>query len=179
MNRKQIINIHLILATFFAPLLLIIGISGGLYLVGIKGEIKQQIIYQDSNQEFDFASKDRLQQIQHFLKKQKINYDFEYAVNDWNYAKTRPTSKEYYVFKLDNELLTVTKHSPNFIASLVELHKGHGPKLFRILQILLAIALFFILLSGISLALLSANYKNRTIYISALSSLFFVLIILL
>ena len=38
MSRKLLINIHLYLAAFFAPMVILMAISGGLYLVGIKGE---------------------------------------------------------------------------------------------------------------------------------------------
>ena len=44
MNRKLLITIHMYLAAFFAPAVLLVAISGGLYLIGVKGEVEQETI---------------------------------------------------------------------------------------------------------------------------------------
>jgi hypothetical protein len=45
MDRKLLITIHMYLAAFFAPAVLLVAISGGLYLAGVKGNVEQETIY--------------------------------------------------------------------------------------------------------------------------------------
>ena len=45
MDRKLIITVHMYLSAFFAPAVLLVAVSGGLYLAGIKGEVEHEIIY--------------------------------------------------------------------------------------------------------------------------------------
>jgi uncharacterized iron-regulated membrane protein len=40
-SRKTLVTIHLYLAAFFAPILLIMAVSGGLYLLDIKGSMEK------------------------------------------------------------------------------------------------------------------------------------------
>ena len=89
--------------------------------------------------------------IRSFLKEQKIQYEFEYVRGNANFAMTRPTSKPYYSFQLKNNQVTVTNNIPNLVASIIELHKGHGPTLFKTFQKLMAIGLFLILISSLLL----------------------------
>ena len=56
MDRKLLITIHMYLAAFFAPAVLLVAISGGLYLVGVKGEVKQERIYSSSTTTIDVKS---------------------------------------------------------------------------------------------------------------------------
>ena len=60
MNRKLIITIHLALAAFFTPILLIVGISGGLYLIGEKGEMASETLYKGEMGSFTFKTKVRI-----------------------------------------------------------------------------------------------------------------------
>ena len=41
MSRKTLMTIHLYLAAFFTPMLLIMAVSGGLYLLDIKGNMEK------------------------------------------------------------------------------------------------------------------------------------------
>lgn len=178
MSRKLIVTIHLALAAFFTPILMIMGISGGLYLIGEKGKIDNERIYQGELSGFNFRSKNREEQVRQFIQAHNIKVEFEYLRGGSNFAITRPTSKQHLLFELKNRQLIVTKKSPNFIASIIELHKGHGPKMFKTYQKIMAIGLFLILLSGLYLGLTSRLYRYKTIAISGLgfaTFLFFVL----
>ena len=44
------------LAAFFTPAVLLVAISGGLYLLGIKGDVEQASIYQTANSKIDTQS---------------------------------------------------------------------------------------------------------------------------
>ncbi len=166
MSRKSIITLHLALAAFFAPVLLVTGISGGLYLVEVKGSVEKQVLFEGELADFDFSSGNRMQSVQSFINNHNIDHDFEYLKGNSSTLVTRPTSKTHLSFEVKNNQLTVTKRSPNLIASIIELHKGHGPRLFKTFQKLMAIALFLILVSGLYLGLSSKAYVRRTLLIS-------------
>jgi len=178
MPRKQIITLHLTLAAFFAPMLIITGLSGGLYLFGQKGSVVKEIIYQKEQSDFNFSATDMEKQIRQFIQSKNIEHQFEYVKGNGNTYFTRPTSKKHLVFSTKDNQLIVTKQTPDFIKSIVELHKGHGPTAFKALQKFLAFGLFLILISGLYLGLTSPLYKNKTIFISGLGSLLFLFLAL-
>jgi len=176
MSRKQIVTLHLALAAFFAPLLIITGLSGGLYLFGEKGEVVKEVIYQEPISDFDFATQDMQQQIRQFIQNNNIEHEFEYVKGSGNTYYTRPTSKQHLVFSAKDDLLIVTKQTPNFVKSIVELHKGHGPTAFKVLQKIMSFGLMLILISGLFLGLTSPLYKTKTLYISGIGGLVFILL---
>jgi len=44
MNRKLLVSLHLYFAAFFTPLILLVAITGGLYLFGIKGTVERTVV---------------------------------------------------------------------------------------------------------------------------------------
>ena len=44
MKRSLLVKLHLYAAAFLAPAFLFLAISGGLYLVGVKGSVKQAFV---------------------------------------------------------------------------------------------------------------------------------------
>jgi hypothetical protein len=171
MSRKLLISIHLILAAFFAPILIIIGVSGGLYLFGEKGHVEKQEIYKGTSAEFDFSNKDKAGEIRRFIEANNIEHEFEYAKGGANFVITRPTSKQHLSFQLENNQLVVTQRTPSLIATIVELHKGHGPGLFKTFQKLTALGLFLIIISGLYLGITSPLLRNKTVAITGLGFL--------
>jgi len=178
MTRKQIVTLHLALAAFFAPMLIITGLSGGLYLFGEKGSVVKEVIYKKVQGDFNFSSKDMEKEIRQFILSNQIEHDFEYVKGSGTVYVTRPTSKQHLVFSGEDNQLTVIKQTPDFNKSIVELHKGHGPRAFKTLQKFMAFGLFLILISGLFLGLTSPLYKNKTIFISGLGSLLFLFLAL-
>ena len=43
MDRKLLITLHLYLSAFFAPAVILVAVSGGLYLLGVKGNVAMEI----------------------------------------------------------------------------------------------------------------------------------------
>lgn len=76
---------------------------------------------------------------------------------------TRPTSRTYYQLKQTSDGIEVARMEPSLQAAMMELHKGHGPGLFKWLGKLLAVALVFIMLSGLWLGLQSPLLKMKTV----------------
>ncbi|MCW8878117.1 MAG: PepSY domain-containing protein, partial [Kangiellaceae bacterium] len=58
MSRKLLINIHLYLASFMAPILIMIAVSGGLYLMGFKGSVESSSVYKGTLEEFNQNAED-------------------------------------------------------------------------------------------------------------------------
>ena len=75
---------------------------------------------------------------------------------------TRPTSREHYEIVVSGEGLNINKNSPSLQKSLVELHKGHGPRLFKTAQKFMAGGLLLVLLTGAWLGLSSRILRTRT-----------------
>ena len=178
MFRKTIITLHLVLAAFFAPILIITGLSGGLYLLSEKGNVEQQEIYRGEMAGLELGSNEVENQIRQFILTQNIDHEFEYIKGNNKLAYTRPTSKQHLLFQLKDEQLVVTKRTPDLVASIIELHKGHGPRAFKTFQKFMALGLLLILLSGLYLGLTSPLYKYRTIFISGLGVALFVFLAL-
>ncbi len=178
MSRKAIITLHLALAAFFSPILLMVGLSGGLYLIGEKGSFEQQEIYRGEIADFNLATKDTESQIRAFIQSHNIDHEFEYIKGNGKQSVTRPTSKQHLLFKIKGKQLIVTQRTPNFVASIVELHKGHGPRAFKTFQNFMAVGLLLILLSGLYLGLTSPMFKYKTLYISGLGGALFLFLAL-
>ena len=62
--------------------------------------------------------------------------------------------------------MEISKGTPDFLAAMVELHKGHGPVLFKWLEKIFGICLVLISLSGFLLGLLSPVFKTKTLALS-------------
>jgi esterase/lipase len=56
---------------------------------------------------------------------------------------------------------------------MMELHKGHGPKLFKTYQKLVALALIGVVLGGFMVGLLAKAYRRKTIVATVLGLLAF------
>ena len=163
LQRSFWIKAHLIAAAFFTPALILIAISGGLYLLGIKGEVTQTPIAVPADQHIDPDSPSLEADVADLLRTLNADADFEYLKIDGNTLITRPTSEPYYEITLTAEGMTVTHNRPSLQKTMIELHKGHGPLMFKDFQKAMAAALLFILLSGTWLGLSSKGLQLTTV----------------
>ncbi|MEH6592599.1 MAG: PepSY-associated TM helix domain-containing protein [Halioglobus sp.] len=178
MVRKTLITVHMYLAAFFAPAVLLVAISGGLYLVGVKGNVELDSIY-SSDLVLDGKSSSLKADVDKLLNAAGASdYRFEYisVKNDTLY--TRPTSAEHYVIKLGSAGLEVLHARPNLQSRMIELHKGHGPKAFKTFQKLFAIGLVCIIASGLWLGLSAAKLRRSTLLTAGAGAVVFALLLL-
>jgi hypothetical protein len=68
----------------------------------------------------------------------------------------------------------VLERTPSVLRALIELHKGHGPKLFVWMQKVMALALLLILLSGLVLGYLSPVLRSKTLFTSTIGLIVFI-----
>ncbi|WP_026148041.1 PepSY-associated TM helix domain-containing protein [Robiginitomaculum antarcticum] len=171
MTRKLLIQIHLILAAFMAPAFILAAISGGLYLLDIKGNTSQEPITVPAGFTLDFQSPTIKDDVKAFLESQGHMDKFQYIKDRGDVIQTRPTSRAYYQLELDDGVMTASYRDPNFQASMMELHKGHGPVAFKWYQKFVALALLFVVLSGLWMGLWSKPLRKRTLWVTSLGTL--------
>src|SRR6056297_2940421 len=98
MNRRLFITIHLYLSSFFAAAILLVAISGGLYLLGVKGEVTESVVSslpKEGRGPLEALSK---ADVQGLLAEAGVEgFDFDYVRQSGKRAYTRPTSREHYL----------------------------------------------------------------------------------
>lgn len=179
MDRKLLITIHMYLAAFFAPAVLLVAISGGLYLAGIKGKVEQETIYSSSSVILDTKSASLHTDVAALLATAGVtSYNFEYVKVKGPILYTRPTSSEHYIIKPNDGGLEVIHATPNLQSRMIELHKGHGPSAFKTFQKVFAAGLVFILLSGLWLGISAARLRRSTLLTATAGAVVFALLLL-
>jgi hypothetical protein len=163
MNRALFVTIHMYLSAFFAPFVLLVSISGGLYLIGVKGSVEQQPVYQTGDIAIDTKSDSLKADVDALLAAAGVSdYSYEYVKVKGATLYTRPTSRQHYVIKLGEEV-EVIKAQPSLQAALMEMHMGHGPTTFKTFQKVFALGLLLVIASGIWLGLSAARLRQRTL----------------
>ncbi len=159
-TRSLFLFSHLAIGCYFLPLMLIMPLSGALHIWGVAEDqekteaFRVEAIVPATDQESFFREQ---------FKKQSIDFDFEYIKSSKSDFIFRPTSRTHYVATQEGSQLIFTKVTPNLNRRLMELHKGHGPQLMRRLEMIFGIALIFVALSGVWLAVSSKGYRKVTL----------------
>lgn len=169
------IKFHLIAASFFSLVLLLMAISGGGYLLDFKGETTATVIPSDTIQ-LDFQAETLEQDVRNAFVSLGIDHDFEYLRTGGASTVTRPTSRTYYEFSRAGSGVKLTRHEPDLQKVLVELHKGHGPQLFKTFQKFMAAGLVFVLLTGLWLGISSKGLRVQTAISAGAGLVVFVLL---
>ncbi|MFT4519332.1 MAG: hypothetical protein ACI9JM_001728 [Halioglobus sp.] len=160
MDRKLLVTIHMYLAAFFAPAVLLVAISGGLYLAGFKGSVDEEFVY-SSNAIIDSKSSSLQTDVAELLVDAGVkSYNFEYVKVSGENLYTRPTSSDHYVIKPNDSGVEVIHARPSLQSRMIELHKGHGPSAFKTFQTAFALGLIFIIFSGLWLGFSAAKLRR-------------------
>lgn len=166
MNRTLFVTIHMYLSAFFAPFVLLVSISGGLYLLGVKGSVQEQSVYLSADNAINSQSETLKADVDALLLVAGVsNYDYEYVKVKGSTLYTRPTSRQHYVIELGDEV-EVMQAQPSLQNALVELHKGHGPTAFKTFQKFFALGLILIIVSGLWLGISARRLRARTLLTS-------------
>ena len=145
--------------------------------MGVKGAQSESSVYLGSLSELDFKSKNIEGEVRTFFQNQQLNQDFEYIKRAGKSLITRPTSKTYYRIDINkNSQLQVSEIQPNIVKRLIELHKGHGPRVFKTFQKVAAFGLIFIIISGLMLGLTSNKLRLATASLSLSGLMLFFLL---
>lgn len=174
--RKFLLNTHLYIAAFVAPVFILLGLSGGLYLIDIKGEVTRTPVELRANATLDFESDTLEADVSALLQAQGISHRFESVAKGRGGLQTRPTSRTSYQFRYQDDELIATRITPDFPKVMIELHKGHGSSLFKLYQKLVAIALILTVLSGVWMGLASKVLRKKTALTSVVGLVVFILL---
>jgi hypothetical protein len=179
MDRKLLITIHMYLAAFFTPAVLLVSISGGLYLAGIKGKVEQETIYSSNHTTIDAKSTSLYTDVSTLLADAGVeSYSYEYVKVSGANLYTRPTSSDHYIIKLNEGGVEVIHARPSLQSRMIELHKGHGPSAFKTFQKAFAVGLIFIILSGLWLGISAARLRRSTLMTATAGAVVFALLLL-
>jgi len=161
MKRSLLLNIHLILSSLFIPFLLVIPLSGSLYLLGIKGEVtKTQILQLEGSVPASVTDKEIY--FRTLFSDKKIDFDFEYIKETPAELIFRPTTKDFYTAVIKDGTITLFAAKPSMLSKIMELHKGHGPQKMKKFEAAFGIALILILITGLWLALTVGKFRKLT-----------------
>ena len=178
MNRKLFLNIHLYLAAFFLPFLLLMPITGVSYLLGEKGAKISRVEFSTN----EVPPQDKTQQkewIKNQFENNNIDFDWEYIKPNGNDLILRPSSKDHYIVSVQADKTDFIKIEPNLLLKLIELHRGHGPALFKSLEISAGIGLILLTISGIFLSFYSRSLRKKFLLPLIIGSIVTVLAILI
>jgi hypothetical protein len=162
MSRNFFIQTHLFIAALFTPMVLLMATSGGLYLLGVKGNVVRTEIVAPQGAHIDLSSDTLESDVITLIKGIEPTFTFEYVKVKDKTLYTRPTSRQHYEIRVSENGLSIFKNSPSMQQSLIELHKGHGPRTFKTAQKAMAFGLVVVLLTGAWLGLSSRILRNRT-----------------
>ena len=174
--RKYLVLAHLWLAGIMAPAFALHAISGGLYLMDIKGKAATERVSLPSGADLDFKSATLEADVRALLTQANLNHDFEYIRSRGTVIQLRPTSKTYLEFKQTPQGLTASRVKPDTVRSMMELHKGHGPQIFKSYQKLVALLLLGVVLGGILVGLLAKAYRRQTTIAVVMGIVIFILV---
>ena len=176
MPRKLLILIHMYIAAFLAPALILVGLSGGFYLSGYKGETVKTPVELPAGTMLDFSADNLEENVRDLLSQLDPDFKFEYVKNRGTHIQTRPTSRTHYEMAIKDGQLSAAQVKPNFQSVMIELHKGHGPKAFKTYQKFAAIGLLLIVFGGLWVGLASRVYRKKTLITTAGGLVVFVLL---
>ena len=168
------IGLHLCVAAFLAPVVLLMAVSGGLYLFGMKGKVTEYPVNLAPGATLDLGAADLEAAVRQLLADAGIKHRFEYLKREDGMLTTRPTSRVHYVLHVDQDGVQATRSEPNLQKRLIELHKGHGPTAFKTLQKVLAAGLLVIVGTGFWLGLSAVGLRVRMAAISGAGLLLFI-----
>ena len=161
--RRILVSIHLYAAAILAPAFLLVAITGGLYLFDVKGEMVETPVTIPAGTTFDTKSPTFEADVKAFLQMQNLPADFDYIRARGDSFTTRPTSRTHITFEQKDGVLTAKKVTPTPLAALLEIHKGHGPALYRTYGVLVGLMLFIVVIGGVAVGLLSPAYRKATV----------------
>ena len=166
MTRALLIKLHLYLSAFFSAAIILVAVSGGLYLIGIKGSLEQAPVNILDGGRTLMADPSHNAVSQALNRAGVSGFEFEYVKQKGAQLITRPTTRPFYTLDIQEDEITVRYNDPSLQKRMIELHMGHGPTAYKRYQQVFAAGMLFIMLSGLWLGLSSARLRLSTALIS-------------
>jgi len=162
MKRLTIIKIHLCMAGISIVFLFFTAFSGSLHLLA---ESESELVTTTKSIILDrsLSKKELMDLFSTELKRIDPNYNYEYIKGSKHSQVSRPMVRDYYTISVNEGVAVIKKHEPSFMKKLMELHKGHGAKVSKIILGLFGFMALGAVLSGLWLGLTSPPLKKITI----------------
>ena len=162
--RRLMVLLHLFAASFMAPAFGLVAITGGLHMVGGGEKVDTKPVTLPAGAVLDFKSPSLDSDVRALFEKANIDVDFGYIkARGASKIQTRPTSRTYVEISKTPNGLSATVNKPNFQKAMMEIHKGHGPKILRSYHKLVALVLFLVILSGFLAGVFIKTYRRKTL----------------
>jgi len=177
--RRLLILLHLFGASFMAPAFGLVAITGGLHMIGGGEKVASTQVALPAGAVLDFKSPTLDSDVRALFEQANIDVDFGYIKNRGaTKIQTRPTSRTYVEISQTASGLKATVNKPNFQKAMMEIHKGHGPKILRTYHKLVALGLFLVIFGGFLVGLLAKNYRTKTLAAAGLGTLLYIILIM-
>lgn len=160
--RNFLVKCHLWAAGLLAPLFILVAYTGAAYLLDFKGEVEQTPLPLPAGTALDPASPTVEEDVRLILAANRLDIPFDYLRMGENSITTRPTSRDFVSFERTDGEWSASLNRPDLQYALIELHKGHGPALYRYYQILAALVLFLVVLGGLIVGWMAPAYRRAT-----------------
>lgn len=162
-TRNFLVKCHLWAAGLLAPLFILVAYTGAAYLLDFKGEVEETPLALPQGTNLDPESPTIEDDVREILAANQLDTGFDYLRMGDGSMTTRPTSRAFVTFeRSDDGQWSATLKQPNLQYALIELHKGHGPQLYRYYQILAAVVLFLVVLGGLIVGWMAPGYRRAT-----------------
>jgi len=171
--RSLLVSIHLYLASFLAPVFILLAFTGGLYLFGIERPVEKTTVAVLENYQVDPNRPDLEEHVAEILEDNGINLEFEYIRARSSSLTTRPTTRTFAVIKQTDNGAELSVNEPGLQYTLMELHKGHGPRIFRTYQMIAGLVLCLVVIGGFAVGVMAPGYRKQTLIVSAVGLGFF------
>jgi hypothetical protein len=178
MTRSLLIKLHLYFSAFFAAAIILVALSGGLYLIGIKGSVAQMPVGSTPGGEALLENPSREAVITALSAVGVTDFEFDYVKQSGSRLITRPTSRPFYTLDVRDGSVEVQYNEPSIQKRMIELHMGHGPVAYKSYQKVFAAGMLFIMLSGLWLGFSSDRLRRTTAVISGSGLALFILLVL-
>ena len=178
MTRALLIKLHLYLSAFFSAAIILVAVSGGLYLIGIKGSVEQTPMGTLSAGQQLLANPSKSAVESALAQAGVSDFRFDYVKQKGAQLITRPTTRAFYTLDVAGDEIIVRYNEPSLQKRMIELHMGHGPSAYKIYQQIFAAGMLFIILSGLWLGLSSDRLRRATAGVCSAGVLLFILLAL-
>ena len=176
MTRALLIKLHLYCSAFFSAAIVLVALSGGLYLIGIKGTIDQTRVGLAGSGE-QLLAEPSIESVQALLAEVGVtDFEFDYVKQKGSQLITRPTTRPFYTLDVSGNEVVVQYNEPSLQKKMIELHMGHGPVAYKTYQKIFAAGMLFIILSGLWAGLSSTKLRGPTAAVAGGGLLVFALL---
>ena len=176
MTRALLIKLHLYCSAFFSAAIVLVALSGGLYLIGIKGTIDQTRIGLAGSGE-QLLAEPSIEAVHAVLTEVGVtDFEFDYVKQKGSQLITRPTTRPFYTLDVSGNDVVVQYNEPSLQKKMIELHMGHGPVAYKTYQKIFAAGMLFIILSGLWAGLSSTKLRGPTAAVAGGGLLVFALL---